>query len=100
MIVIVIHIRVKPGTETAFAEATLENARNSIREPGIVRFDFLREESDPTRFVLVEAYLDEAAVKAHKETAHFARWKEAAEPMMAEERRRTRYEGLFVPDRL
>ncbi|MCX7023552.1 MAG: antibiotic biosynthesis monooxygenase [Spirochaetes bacterium] len=98
MIVIFIRIRVTPGAEDRFVAASLDNARHSIGEPGIARFDLVREVEDATRFVLVEAYRDEAAVAAHKETAHYARWKSAVEPLMAEPRTRMVYDGIFVPE--
>jgi quinol monooxygenase YgiN len=94
MSVLLVHIRVLPGKEEEFIAATLENRENSLREPGIFRFDLLRDEADPGRFVLVEGYADEAAQAAHKGTAHYAKWKELAEPMMAGPRTRGLYSEL------
>lgn len=99
MIVTLVHIKVRPGAEEAFLTATLENARASNREPGIARFDVLRESEDPGRFLLVEAYRDAEAPARHKETAHYLRWKEIAEPLLAEPRTRETFEGVYVPER-
>lgn len=89
-----ISIRVKPGFEGAFIAATLENAQASRREPGIFRFELMRDGEDPCHFLLQEGYRDDDAPARHKETAHYARWKELAEPMMAEPRARTVYRPL------
>lgn len=99
MKVVLVRIQVKPGAEEAFLAATLENARASNREPGVARFDVLRDAEDPSRFVLVEAYRDEDAPARHKETAHYLRWKETAEPLMAGERTREFFDGVYVPER-
>ncbi|MFL5581346.1 MAG: putative quinol monooxygenase [Gemmatimonadaceae bacterium] len=97
MLIVHVFVHVKPEHADAFAAATLENARNSVREPGVVRFDVIRQAGDPTRFVLVEVYRDADAPAAHKATAHYATWRDAVEPMMAEPRRSVKYEALF-PD--
>lgn len=99
MKVVLVRIQVKPGAEEAFLAATLENARASNREPGVARFDVLRDADAPSRFLLVEAYRDEEAPARHKETAHYLKWKETAEPLMAGERTREFYEGVYVPER-
>jgi (4S)-4-hydroxy-5-phosphonooxypentane-2,3-dione isomerase len=91
---IIVHIRVIGGKEGEFVAATLENVACSLREPGILRFELLQDEADPSRFVLVEGYRDAAAQAAHKETAHYAAWKGLAEPMMAEPRTRAIYSTL------
>ena len=83
----------------AFREATIENARNSIQEPGIARFDVVQQTDDPTRFVLVEAYRDEAATRAHKETPHYAKWRDTVAPMMAETRTSVKFTNLFPEDK-
>jgi quinol monooxygenase YgiN len=75
----------------------VENARQSLTEPGIARFDVVQEADSPARFVLVEAYRDDLAPAAHKETAHYLRWREAVEPMMAEPRRSVKYREIH-PD--
>lgn len=81
-----VHVRVKPEAVEAFKAATMRNARASRKETGIAAFDLLADESDPTRFVLVEAYRDAEAPAAHKATAHYAEWRDAVAPMMAEPR--------------
>ena len=95
MLIVHVFVHVKADTVDAFTSATLENARNSIREPGIVRFDVVQQEDDPTRFVLIEIYRTAADPARHKETAHYATWRDTVEPMMAEPRRGVRYAALF-----
>jgi (4S)-4-hydroxy-5-phosphonooxypentane-2,3-dione isomerase len=95
MLVVCVHVHVKPEHREAFVEASQENARNTIQEPGNLRFDVLQESDDPNRFVLYEVYRDEAATKAHKQTSHYARWAEAVAPWMAEPRKGVRYSPLF-----
>lgn len=99
MLIIHVHVQVRPESLGDFIEATLENARNSIRETGIARFDLLQESEDPTRFVLVEVYRDEAATKAHKETAHYAKWRDAVAPMMRAPRTGIKFSNLFPDDK-
>jgi autoinducer 2-degrading protein len=95
MLIVHVHVRVKPEFIEAFREATLENARNSVREPGIARFDVLQREDDPTRFLLVEVYRNEQAPAAHKETAHYQTWRDAVAPMMAEPRSSVKYANIY-----
>jgi autoinducer 2-degrading protein len=95
MHVVCIHVHVKPENRGAFVEASLENARNTVEEPGNLRFDVIQQVDDPNRFLLYEVYRDEAGMKAHKETAHYARWRDAVGPWMAEERRGVRHVSLF-----
>jgi quinol monooxygenase YgiN len=95
MLVVHVHVRVRPGSEAAFAAAPRENARQSVREPGVVRFDVAQQADDPTRFVLVEVYRGADDPARHKETAHYAVWRDAVEPMMAEPRRSVRYAAAF-----
>ena len=97
---IVVHVRVHVNSQSveAFIEATVENARNSLREPGIARFDLVQQTDDPTRFVLIEVYRDEAATKAHKETAHYAKWRDTVAPMMNGPRTSTKFSNLFPED--
>lgn len=99
MYIVHVHIRVKPEFLEAFKEATLENARNSVKEAGIARFDVIQQADDPTRFVLVEVYHTQADTVKHKETAHYNKWRQLAEPMMAEPRTRTIYTNLFPDDK-
>jgi autoinducer 2-degrading protein len=95
MIAVCVYVHVKPESREAFIEASLENARNTILEPGNLRFDVIQQVDDPNRFLLYEVYCDEAGMKAHKETAHYARWRDAVAPWMAEERRGVRHLSLF-----
>ncbi len=97
MYIVHVHIHVKPDQVRAFKAATLENARNSLEEPGIARFDVIQQADDPTRFVLVEVYRTADDPARHKETAHYNHWRETVEPMLAEPRTRTIYANVF-PD--
>jgi quinol monooxygenase YgiN len=78
-----------------FRHATIENARNSVQEPGVVRFDVVQQRDDATRFVLVEVYRDDNAAAAHKETAHYAKWRDAVATMMAEPRSSVKFHNIF-----
>jgi quinol monooxygenase YgiN len=98
MLVVHVHVHVKPDSVEAFEAATLENARQSVQEPGIARFDVIRQLDDPTRFVLVEVYRTDQAIAAHKQTAHYAKWRDTVEPMMAEPRTSVKYHNLFPDD--
>ena len=91
MIFIHVHVHVKPECVKDFLEATLENARNSIQEPGIAQFDVLQQMDDPTRFLLVEVYRTPEDPGRHKETAHYARWRDRVAEMMAEPRVGVKY---------
>jgi len=95
MLIVHVFVHVKPDTVDAFTAATLENARHSNNEPGIVRFDVVQQDDDPTRFLLIEIYRTPQDPARHKETAHYAAWRDAVEPMMAEPRRGVRYRSLF-----
>ena len=97
MLVVHVHVRVQPECVEAFKQASLENARDSVREPGIAGFDVVQQQDDPTRFVLVEVYRDVDAPAQHKETAHYARWRDTVAPMMAEPRRSVKFDNVF-PD--
>jgi quinol monooxygenase YgiN len=98
MHIVHVQIQVKPGYEGAFIAATLENARNSVQEPGIARFDLIRETSEPTKFVLMEVYRDADAAVRHKETAHYAVWRDTVAEMMAVPRIGVKYQNLFPDD--
>ena len=95
MLIVHVNIHVKPDCVEAFKQATLANARASVQEPGIARFDFCQRSDDPTRFALVEVYRTAAAVSAHKETAHYATWRDAVAPLMAAPRSRVEFEPIF-----
>ncbi|MCU0484429.1 MAG: antibiotic biosynthesis monooxygenase [Chloroflexi bacterium] len=95
MHVAIVHVRVLPDRVDQFLAATRANHLGSVREPGNLRFDVLQAPDDPTRFLLYEAYADEAAAAAHKETAHYLAWREAVAPLMAEPRRGEPWVGLL-----
>ena len=97
MLAVHVFIQVKPDCVDRFIAATKENTKNSLKEPGIARFDLVRQQDDLTRFVLVEVYRDEEAPARHKETAHYARWRDAVADMMAVPRTSKKYETLY-PD--
>ena len=93
MLVVLVHVHVRPEFVEAFRAASLENARHSLQEPGIARFDVLQQVDDATRFVLVEAYKTADAPAKHKETAHYATWRDTVAPMMASPRTSVKYES-------
>jgi len=95
MLIVHVQVRVKPDCIDAFKEATVENARNSLKEAGLARFDVLQQNDDLTRFVLVEVYRSVEATAAHKATAHYALWRDRVEPLMAEPRSSLKYSNVF-----
>ncbi len=95
MNVTLVHVRVLREHLDAFLEETRRNHEGSVREPGNLRFDVLRDPADPARFILYEAYADGAAAAAHKQTPHYLHWREVCGPMMAEPRRGEPWEGLL-----
>ncbi|MGC9158801.1 MAG: putative quinol monooxygenase [Terracidiphilus sp.] len=97
MLVVHVHVLVKPESVEDFIQATIENARASIREPGIARFDLVQQQEDATRFVLTEIYRSAEAAAAHKQTAHYAKWRDTVASMMAEPRTSVKYNAIF-PD--
>jgi len=98
MLITQVMFHVKPEHVEAFKAATLENARNSAREPGIARFDFIQQVDDPTRFMLVEVFRDAEAPARHRETAHFQAWLAVAGDMLVEPRTRQQYTNIFPND--
>jgi quinol monooxygenase YgiN len=98
MVIVHVHVRVKPEFIDAFRLASLENAQNSLKEPGIARFDVLQEVEDPTKFLLLEVYLTPQDPAKHKETSHYARWRDKVTDMMAEPRIGIKYQNLFPDD--
>ena len=98
MLIVNVHIPVKPDMVDDFIEATKKNAAASINEPGIARFDFIRQKDDPSRFILVEVYRDEEAPAKHKETDHYRLWRDTVAPMMAAPREGIKYENIFPGD--
>jgi len=98
MLIVHVHVSVKPDSVEAFRQATMENAAASLGEPGVARFDVLQQMDDPARFILVEVYRSPADAAAHKETAHYARWRDTVAPMMAQPRTSVKYSNVFPPD--
>jgi len=98
MFVVHVFVHVKPDDIDAFKAATLENARNSVQEPGIARFDVVQQLDDPTEFVLVEVYRTPDDPAKHKETAHYIKWRETVADMMAEPRSSIKYANVFPDD--
>jgi quinol monooxygenase YgiN len=98
MIIVHVHIVVKTDSIEAFKDASIANARASVEEPGIVRFDVIQEEADPSRFLLVEIYRSAAAQAAHKETAHYALWRDTVALMMAQPRTSVKFTNIFPND--
>jgi len=97
MLIVHVHAHVKAESVSEFRQATIENARASVQEPGIARFDVVQQQEDATRFVLIEVYRTPDAAAAHKETAHYMKWRDAVATMMAEPRQSVKYAAVF-PD--
>ncbi len=97
MVIVHVHVHVKADCAEAFREASLENARNSVKEPGVARFDVIQQADDPTRFILVEVYRTPDDPARHKETAHYLKWRDTVAEMMAEPRKGIKYANIF-PD--
>ena len=95
MFIVHVQVRVKAESIEAFRQATIENARHSLEEPGVARFDVVQQRDDPARFVLVEVYRDEEGAAAHKETAHYQKWREAVADLMAEPRSSVKFTNIF-----
>ncbi len=98
MFIVHVHVHVRPEFVEKFKQATLENARNSVNEPGVARFDVIQQLDDPTRFILVEVYRDQEASAAHKETLHYQVWRDKVAGMMAEPRSSVRFTNIFPDD--
>ncbi|UCD51720.1 MAG: antibiotic biosynthesis monooxygenase [Phycisphaerales bacterium] len=97
MLIVHVHVHVKPEHVDAFRAASLENARHSVQEPGVARFDVIEQADDPTRFLLVEVYRTADDPARHKETAHYQKWRDSVAEMMAEPRSAVKYANVF-PD--
>ena len=95
MNIVLVHVHIKPEFVDAFKQASVENASNSVKEAGIARFDVIQQNDDPTRFILVEVYKDVDASATHKETAHYAKWRDTVAEMMAEPRQGIKYTNIF-----
>ena len=98
MQIVHVHIKVKPEFIEAFKQATIENASNSVKEAGIARFDVIQQTDDPTKFILVEVYKTAEAPSAHKETVHYALWRDTVAEMMAEPRQGIKHANIFPAD--
>jgi (4S)-4-hydroxy-5-phosphonooxypentane-2,3-dione isomerase len=98
MLVVFVHVKVKPEFVEAFKAASIENARLSVQEPGIARFDVIQQVGKPGSFVLVEVYRTPDAPLEHKTTAHYQQWRDAVDPMMAEPRESVKYTNVFPDD--
>ena len=97
MLIVQVFVHVLPESIDSFRTATIDNARHSLQEPGIARFDVLQSVDDATRFTLIEAYHTDDAPAAHKATAHYARWRDAVEQMLAEPRHSVKYVDVHFP---
>ena len=98
MLIVHVHVRVRPGRVADFLAATLVNARASLGEPGVLRFDVIQDNDDPDHVVLVEVYRDDDASAAHKLTPHYATWRDTVAEMMAEPRASTKFAAVFPAD--
>jgi len=98
MFIVHVFVHVKPDKVEAFRSVSIENARESIKEPGIARFDCLQQQDDPTRFVLVEVYRTADDPARHKETKHYQKWRDTVADMMAEPRSNIKYTNVFPDD--
>jgi quinol monooxygenase YgiN len=98
MLIVQVQVQVKPEYVESFLAATLENARQSVQEAGVARFEILQHSDDPSRFVFIEGYRDAEAPLRHKETAHYQVWRDAVAPMMAQPRQSTRFQNIYPPD--
>ena len=98
MLIILVQVQVKSESIESFRLASLENARHSLQEPGVARFDVVQQSDDPTRFLLVEVYRTDTAPAQHKETPHYARWRDTVADMMAIPRQSTKYRNVFPED--
>lgn len=98
MFIVHVHVHVKPECVQDFIETSLKNAKNSIKEPGVARFDLIQEQDDSTKFVLLEVYHTVEDPVKHKETAHYHEWREKVADMMAEPRKGFKYTNLFPED--
>jgi len=95
MLVVHVSVHVKPESVAAFKAASIENARNSVQEPGIARFDVIQRDDDSTRFLLVEVYRTADDPARHKQTPHYATWRDTVNDMMAEPRSAVKYANIY-----
>ena len=97
MLVVIVYVHVKEEFIAAFKKASIENASNSLNEEGVSIFDVIQKNDDSSKFVLLEVYHDGTDAKAHKDTAHYKKWKATVEEMMAEPRYSVKYHDVFPP---
>ena len=95
MYIVIVNISVKEKYIDEFEKATVENARNSMKEKGVIRFDFLKQKDETDKYVLIEVYREEEDALKHKETPHYKKWRETVEIMMAQPRKSTKYTEIF-----
>jgi len=98
MLIVHVHVHVKPESVEAFKTATRLNARLSLLELGVLRFDVVQQTDDPTRFVLVEIYRSAEAAAAHKNEPHYAVWRDTVAPLMAEPRTSVKFDKVYPDD--
>jgi autoinducer 2-degrading protein len=98
MLIVHVHVHVKPEFVEDFRRASLENASRSIKEPGVARFDIIQQADDPTRFAFIEVYRTPEDTARHKETLHYQNWRDKVENMMAEPRKSIKYTNVFPTD--
>jgi quinol monooxygenase YgiN len=98
MQIILVHVSVRSQFVEAFKQASIDNASHSIQEAGVARFDVIQQTEDPTKFILIEVYKTAQAHAAHKETAHYARWRDTVSEMMSEPRQSVKYNNVFPDD--
>lgn len=98
MFIVHVHVNVKPPYIVAFREASIENAKNSVQEAGVARFDVIQQIDQPNRFILIEVYRTAEDPARHKETAHYAKWRDTVEEMMAEPRQAVKFNNVYPDD--
>ena len=98
MFIVHVFVHVKPDRVEDFKSASIDNARNSLEEPGIARFDVIQQQDDPSRFILVEVYRTADDPARHKETPHYQKWRESVEEMMMAPRQSVKYQNIFPGD--
>ena len=98
MFIVHVHVHVKPDYVESFKEVTIENARKSVQEEGIARFDVIQQLDDPARFILVEVYRTADDPTRHKDTAHYLKWRDIVAEMMVEPRRSVKFANIYPDD--
>ena len=98
MLIVHVHVHVRPNSIDAFKQASLANAQASVQEPGIARFDVIQNQQDPAHFILVEVYRTPNDPARHKETAHYQTWRDTVADMMAKPRSAVKFDNCFPDD--